>query len=123
MANSNLYISEYGGLANTGFDGQVAVPAEDEHLADQTVVVGATSTPSAAFQQSAPPLPQPPGYNRTAATKWVLLTADVTCSIAFGPVGAVVATATSRFLPANIPVLCRVPENQGWAVAVISNTG
>jgi hypothetical protein len=122
MANSNLYISEYGGLGNTGYDGQVAVPAEDQHLADQTVVVAGASAVSAAFQQSTPALPQPPGYNRTSATKWVLLTADVSCSVAFGPVGTVAATVGSRFLPANVPVLCRVPENQGWAVAVIQNT-
>lgn len=123
MANSNLYISEYGGLANTGFDGQVAVPAEDEHLADQTVVVGVASVASAAFQ-SAPsrgpgPMAQPP---QGTGTKWVVLTADVACSVAFGPVGTVAATIASRFLPPNIPVLCRVPENQGWAVACIANT-
>jgi hypothetical protein len=118
---TTLYISEYAGLANTGFDGQVAVPAEDMHLTDQKVVVPALAGPanvSAAFQ-SAPargpaPMAQPP---QGGGTKWVLLTTDTACYIAFGT--APVAAATNRFLQPNIPTLCRVPENQSWAVSCL----
>lgn len=118
---ATLYISEYAGLANTGFDGQVAVPAEDGHLADQQVAVPANTGPantSAAFQ-SAPrsgpaPMAQPP---QGQGTKWVLLYTDTACYIAFGT--APVAAPTNRFLPANTGTLCRVPENQAWKISVI----
>lgn len=120
---ATITIAEYSGLANTGFDGQVAAPGEDTHLLDQQVAVPTNAGPAAASAafQSAPsrgpaPMAQPP---QGQGTKWLELTTDTACHYAIGPAGTV-ATAANRVLPANAPpLLRRVPENQAWIISVL----
>lgn len=67
-----LYVSEFRNLPFTDNDvGQFANAAE--WAADQTVAIGGTSTPSSAFN---------------AATRFVLLSADSVCSVAWTLPGA-----------------------------------
>lgn len=75
--------------------------------ASQTAAIGGSSTPVAnAFQPN---------------TRFVRLNTDAVCSVAFGA-GTPTATATSMRLAANQTEYFKVPENQGWKVAVITNT-
>jgi len=99
---SILYIAEFPGLASTDQSDSVpAVPVPP--TAEQTVAIGSASVASAAFQPS---------------TKWVELSTDVVCSVAFGadPTAAV----TNCRLAAGERVLRRVTP--GHRVSVIANT-
>lgn len=126
---SSLFIAEYSGLAATDLVDSIPVVAEVSHLADQVVTFTATPGVSAAFQGGTTlgvgTRSHVNGAPQTPATKWVLITADVSCSIVFGPLATVTgapAAVTNQLLPANLPRLCRVPENQGWAISVIANS-
>jgi len=115
-----LYIQEYDGLGRTEQSDSVPVPAIDAATTDQTIAIGASPVSSNPFQ---------------AATRWVYLSADSVCSVKFSPAAAPVAAAATNFrLPANFPMLFRVPNviaqpqlgqtpnSQSWQVSVITNT-
>ena len=101
---STLYVAEYSGLAATEQSDSIPVvvaPPESE----QTVAIGVGSAQSAAFGPT---------------TKWVEVSADAVCSIAFG--SDPTATAANLRLAANERKLFRVPQGAGYKVACIANT-
>lgn len=95
-----LYIAEFSTMY-TGGDGggQMAVCPP---IAQQTLVIGGTTSPSSAFN---------------AATSFIRVHADVICSIALG--SAPVATAVQMRLAANQTEYFAVPG--GSKIAVITN--
>lgn len=104
---ATLYISEFKNLPFCD-NGVMQCPDAAEWVSDQTIAVGGASTPSSAFN---------------AATRYVLLSADVVCSIAWtlpsdGSVRA--ATATNMRLPASTPRPYGVQP--GMKVSAITNT-
>ena len=99
-----LYVSEYPGLAATMQGSDIAaVPAPS--TVDQQVAIGGSSGASAAFQST---------------TRYVELSCDTVCSVAFGP--APVATDANLRLAANERKLFSIPIGQSYKVAVISNS-
>lgn len=112
---TKLYVKEFGGLARTEQSDSVPVFPVDNSAADQVVDYTAAAAASAPFN---------------AKTKWVLLSSDSGCSIAFSPVSApVVATALNFRLPANTPTPFRLPDliptvnttAPTWQVSAITN--
>lgn len=97
---ATLYINEYSGI----LDDRVQIAAEPA-LATQTVAIGASHAESVAF---------------TANTRFVYLSADAICSIAFG--ASPVATTGNFRLPANTIIPFAVPMGQSYKVSVITNT-
>jgi hypothetical protein len=102
-----LYISEFARVAQ-----QIGNPvqvASQPSLADQAVAIGGASTPSAAFQPT---------------TRFVMLSADSVCSVAFGvnPTATNTGANASMRIPANVPLAFEVPVGAGFKVGVISNT-
>ena len=90
---SKIYVSEYAGLANTDQSDSVpilAIPA----LAEYTVIVSAGSSGAAQPFQ--------------AATKFIEVSTDTTCSIVVGPAGSTAALTNCR-LQTNERVIRRVP--------------
>ena len=103
---TTLYISEFSNLPIVS-NGAVQIPDSVTWLADQTVAIGGTSTPSAAFNVN---------------TRFVVLVADAPCSIAWTPAGeaTVAATASNLRIPANVPQKFGV--SGGGKVSVITNS-
>jgi hypothetical protein len=94
---STLYVTEL-----TMFTAEPGLPSMPP-LAEQTVAIGSTSAQSAPFG---------------ASTTRVRLTADVSCSVAWG--ADPTATASNMLLAANTPYDFQVYP--GLVVAVIANT-
>lgn len=99
-----LYITEYAGLMPSPTGGQGQVPFEPP-IAEQTVAIGATTVPSAAFN---------------AKTRMVRLHTDAICSVSFGT--APTATATNQRFAANQTEYKGVPPGMAYKVAVITNS-
>jgi hypothetical protein len=98
---ATLYISEY---VRTGLTTRALVLAgEEPSIASQTVSIGASSAQSSALN---------------AETRFVRVSTDATCSIAFG--ANPTATTASMRLPANSTEYFAVMP--GMKIAVISNT-
>jgi hypothetical protein len=95
---ATLYVTEYAGIGGD----HIQIPLEPA-IAQQTVAIGGSSTPSAAFNP---------------ATRLVRLNTDATCSVAFGT--APTAVATAQRLPVNSTEYFAVYA--GYKVAVITNT-
>lgn len=94
---STIYVAEYAGLATTDQSDSVAILALPP-IVEYTVIVSAGI--------SGPPQP----FN--AATKYIEVSTDTTCSIAIGPfVGGTVALTNQR-LNSNDRVIRRIPFNQ-----------
>ena len=125
MAFTNLHVSEFDNLATTqSGDAAVAAYPADGNLANQTVAISGSSAQSNAFQSASPPsFSGTPNQSNTSpvkqGTKWVLLYADIACSIAFGTNPT--AVAGGWYMPAASSLLVRVPQNNSWKVAVISD--
>jgi len=101
---ATLYISEFRNIGTIRTE-QAQVLAQPA-ITDQTVAIGATTEPSAAFN---------------AETKLVLLCADAICSIKFGSTEVLSAAAiTNMRLPADTPIPFAV--SPGHFVSVIANT-
>jgi hypothetical protein len=102
---TTLYITEHAGQVRDAAGYLVQGTPVHPATAQQTVVIGATSTASNAFN---------------ASTTIVELVSDVVCSIAVGT--APIATATSRRLAANVPIQIGVPAGKNYKIAVITNS-
>ena len=101
---STLYVTEFNQMPITtnGIPDAAMTPP----IAEQTVAIGGTSAPSAAFN------PQ---------TTFVRIASDAVCSIAWAPIGgSPTATTANMRLPANAPEYFGVQP--GGKLAVISNT-
>jgi hypothetical protein len=99
---AKLYISEFPhGTSSDGTEKPADLPQPS--LVDQVVVIGAGSLQSAPFSMN---------------TRFVLLQADVVCSIAFG--ANPTATANNMRLAAGVPIIFGVIP--GHVVATITNT-
>lgn len=103
---TKIYVAEFQGLAETGQSDSVPILTVPPSL-EQTVAIGTQSAASLAFQST---------------TAFVEISADSICSIAFGPVASVAATANNCRLNANERIIRRVPVGVNEAVAVIVNT-
>jgi hypothetical protein len=109
---SKIYVSEFSGLANTDQSDSVpilAIPA----LAEYTVIV------SGGVSVSAQPI--------QAATKFIEISTDTTCSFVIGTAGGSAALTNCR-LNANDRVIRRVPtsagpvgQSQGGQLAPVAN--
>ena len=97
---ATLYINEY----NSVLYDRAVIPSEPA-IATQTVAIGSSSAQSATFTQN---------------TRFVLLSTDAICSVAFG--SNPTATSSNIRLPADTLILMSVPQNQAYMVAVITNT-
>lgn len=96
---ATLYIEEYQSLHR---DAQGAVsPIPGEVLAKQKVTVGGSSQSSSAVQTQ---------------TRYICLTTDTACQFEVG--SSPTASATSRYLPANVPRF--LPVRGGQVIAVIA---
>lgn len=102
---TTLYIAEYSDVpsAYVAIDMQAV---RDPPIAEQTVAIGASAAPSAAFN---------------ARTRIVRLHTDSVCSILIGPAGTV-AAATNQRMAANQTEYKLVVPNAGHIVSVIVNT-
>jgi hypothetical protein len=98
-----LYITEFNDEAQT-VRGRAPF-AQQPAIAEQTVVIGAGSLQSSAFN---------------ATTTFVRIEADAICSITFGTNPT--ATATKARMAANGVEYFGVPVGQSYKVAVITNT-
>lgn len=100
---ATLYITEF------NFMGQApnSAPqmAQEPPLAEQTVAIGVSSTPSSNFQ---------------TGTRFVRIHTDSICSIAFGTNPT--ATALKARLAANQTEYYGVPEGGSYKIAVITNS-
>lgn len=94
---ANLHVTEFSGLAAFDQSDSAVAYSADAVTATQSIPI-ATTAPSAAFQST---------------TKWVKLVAGAPCSIAFGPVGSVVAVAGGWFLNTGESMVVRVRPNGG----------
>ena len=126
MAFTNLHVSEFAALGTTENDSSVPCLDAGSNVANQTVAIAGSSAKSAAFQSASPTSfagtpNQSNGSPIAQGTKWVLLYADIACSIAFGPHASVAAAAGGWYMAAASSLLVRVPANQSWAVAVIAD--
>jgi hypothetical protein len=104
---STLYISEFSNLPFVS-NGVIQAAAAHEWVADQTVAIGASSTPSNSFN---------------IETNYVILSADVVCSISWTMAGAgsVAAATTSNLrLAAGEKIMFGVAP--GMKLSAISNT-
>ena len=123
MAFTNLHISEFSGLGATGQSDSVPLLDASSNRANQTVAIAGASASSAAFQSAVTSGGQGADAQRqvetTPPTKWVLLFADIACSIAFGTTP--VAVVGGWYLPAATSILVRVPAGLSWKVAVIAD--
>lgn len=99
-----LYITEYADAAHAAST-EAITAIQEPAAAEQTVVIGAGSLQSAAFQNN---------------TRFVRLNADVACSVTFGTNPT--ATAAKARLGANADRLVGVPMGAGFKVATITNT-
>jgi hypothetical protein len=106
MANSQLWISEFAGLARAGnSDAAQGIPAEAGWIQDQIVWVGAAATSSQPFNQN---------------TKILRLVSDVSCAVAFGFAPIIATNASSSgicasgqmFIPANTPIFVGVETSK-----------
>jgi hypothetical protein len=99
---AKVYISEYvlQPLVRTG---QMAGVGSEPNMANQTVAIGGSSTPSSAFN---------------AKTKFIRVHTDAICSIKIGP--AATATANDARMAANTTEYFGV--NAGDVLACITNT-
>jgi hypothetical protein len=117
---TKLYILETDSLGRTEQSDSVPSVSIDSTTVDQVVDFTAGAAASAAF---------------AATTRWVILSADAVCSIKFSPAATPVAATANNFrLPANTPMLFRVPQNaaqpqngeaptaRSWQVSAITNT-
>jgi|SRR5580700_25025 hypothetical protein len=124
MAFTNLHITEFSGLGATSQSDSVPLVDASSVRATQTVAISGSSTDSAAFQSAVTSGGQGADaqrqYETTPATKWVLLFADIACSIAFGT--SPTAVVGGWYLPAATSILVRVPAGLSWKVAVIADT-
>lgn len=100
---ATLYISEFRkGSSSIGTEHVPVLP--QPAITDQTVVIGAGSLQSAAFN---------------AATRAIMISCDAVCSILIGD--NPVAAATNFRLPANVPPL-EFGVQPGQKIAVITNS-
>lgn len=99
-----VYITEYARQARDA-SGFLMVVADEPPVANQTVAIGATSAQSNAFND---------------LTRFVRVSTDAVCSIAFG--ANPTATATTRRMPANTTEYFGVPQGGAYKIAVITNT-
>jgi hypothetical protein len=105
---TSLFISEFSDLAFTSNGAIQNAAAAQYWLNDQTVAIGATSTPSNPFN---------------VQTAYVLLSADAACSIAWTQPGAEsvnAATSGNLLLPANTPLIFGVAG--GMQISAIANS-
>src|SRR5262245_51953395 len=100
---STLYIAEYEKLL-VDINGNVVMAPHDPPLAEQTISIGVSSTKAT----------NPFGTR----TRFVQLSTDAICSVAFGPNPT--ATASNQRLPANAILFKGVKA--GDYVAVITNS-
>ncbi len=100
---ATLYVTEFQTIGMR--QNRMVEAAEQPPLAEQTVSIGASSTPSSAFN---------------ASTEIVRLHTDVVCSIQFGT--APTATTSLMRMAANSGEYFVVPKGQSYKVAVIANT-
>lgn len=101
---AKLYVTEFAWQGQDGNNAFMPIPLEPP-LAGQTVVVGAGSLQSSAFN---------------ANTTYIRIHTDSICSIAFGTNPT--ATDSTRRLAANATEYFSVPKGQSFKVAVIVNT-
>lgn len=101
---ATLYITEFNAIAG-GMGGSSPQIAAQLPIAEQTVAVGGGSLQSSAFN---------------ARTRFVRLSTDSICSVAFGTNPT--ATATKMRLAADNIEYFGVPEGQSYKVAVITNS-
>lgn len=102
---ATLYISEF--QNGVGVVGTAQVQeAPQQAITDQTVAIGATTTPSTAFN---------------AKTHYVRLTCDIGCSVAFGPNSGGVPTATTSNFLLSANMTTGFVVSPGQQIAVISN--
>src|SRR5258706_7087271 len=99
-----LYIAEFAEVA-IGPAGRVEQFAQQPSLSEQTVVIGAGSLSSNAFNTN---------------TRLVRLHTDVSCVIEFGTAPVAVVNTTRR-LAANQTEYFGIPKGQNFKVAVIAN--
>lgn len=97
------YVTEF---AHQGqdFDNRFMPMGREPRIANQTVVIGAGSLQSSAFN---------------AATTFVRVHVDAICSIEFGTNPT--ATTSTRRLAANATEYFSVPKGQSYKLAVIAN--
>jgi hypothetical protein len=95
-----VYVTEYSQL---GGGGAMQVPM-DPPIADYRVAFGAAG---AAFN---------------TATRFIRVHADAICSVIVGPATGLSAAATNRRFAAGQTEYVAVPQNQGYALACITNT-
>lgn len=100
---ATLYITEFTTLASVGGPGLAVQGGQTPPVAQQTVAIGGSSTPSTAFNVN---------------TKFVRLHTDAICSVEFG--AAPTATAAKARLAANQTEYFGVIGGQ--KVAVITNS-
>ena len=100
---STLYIAEYDRLL-VDANGNVVMAPHEPPLAEQTITISGSSTK--------------PGNAFSSRTKFVQLSTDAICSVAFGPTPT--ASAALQRLPANTILFKGV--NPGDWVAVITNS-
>ena len=118
---ASLHISEFAALGETQQGDSIAVVDAGAHNVDQGVTIGGSSTQSNAFQVDSPSSFGPTGQALGSAalrTRWVLLTAGASCSIAFG--ANPTAVAGGWFMESGSQLLVRVLNGQ--KVAVITDT-
>lgn len=101
---AKAYISEFTWQGQDGNAHNMAMPLEPQ-LANQTVVIGAGSLQSSAFN---------------AQTTYIRVHVDAICSIEFGTNPT--ATVNTRRLAANQTEYFSVPKGQSFKMAVIANT-
>lgn len=100
---ATLYITEYAKLPH-GFSGGIGQMPEEPPLAEQTVVIGGSSTQSSTFN---------------SGTRAIRLHCDGICSVLVGPNPT--ATTGSGRMAANQTEYRAVVAGQGNKIAVIQN--
>lgn len=101
-----LYIAEFATFTPPGAPGGLGQIAQQPTLAEQTVVIGASSTQSAAFNTN---------------TRFVRLHCDVAAEVEFGTNPTAVLNTSAR-MAANQTEYFGVPKGQSFKVAVIAPT-
>jgi hypothetical protein len=101
---ATVYITEYARQARDASGFQMVV-ADEPPVTSQTVTIGGSSVQSNAFND---------------LTRFVRVSTDAICSIAFGTNPT--ATAAARRMPANTTEYFGVPQGGAYKIAVITNT-
>lgn len=102
---STLYVAEYEKLL-VDTNGNVVMAPHEPPLAEQTITIGMSTAKL--------------GNPFSSRTKFVQLSTDAICSVAFGNPSGLAATSSNQRLPANTIVFKGV--NPGDSVAAITNS-